>query len=75
MTQEEQMKQLTPKQLKAWRERFGWDFDQAAEVIGVTSRAVRFYENGQRPIPLTVTRIVGLTAAMAREDVERLVAA
>lgn len=45
---------MTPDEFKAMRERLGLSFDEIGEALGLTGRAIRYYEAGQRPIPKTV---------------------
>lgn len=38
-------------QIRAWRQRHGWTQEQAAEVLGVTKDAFRYWEYGRRSVP------------------------
>ena len=51
---------MTPEQFKAERERAGLTAKDFAERIGVSQRAVFYYENGQRKIPLTVEKLLAI---------------
>lgn len=44
------MKLLTGPELTAWRARLGLQQDEAARLLRVSSRALRYYESGERGI-------------------------
>ena len=48
---------MTADEFRAWRDRLGLSLVQAGAALGVTSRAVQFYQSGERPVPLTVEKL------------------
>jgi len=55
---------MTPEQFKAERERAGLTAKDFAAMIGVSERAVFYYEHGQRKIPLTVQKLLAVIARL-----------
>lgn len=53
-------KQITPEQFRAERSRLNITIREMAEMLGVSSRAISYYESGERPIPLTVQKLLRL---------------
>lgn len=45
---------MTPEEFKAWRKRLGLTQGQAAEALGLSLRAIQYYERGEREITKTV---------------------
>jgi transcriptional regulator with XRE-family HTH domain len=58
---------VTPIELTALRTSLGLSHAQLGEVLGLTSRAIRYYESGDRPIPKTVQMALEAYARMTRE--------
>lgn len=58
---------MTPAELTALRERLGLSVDEIGEALGLTGRAIRYYEAGQRPIPKTVELALTAYANMRKE--------
>lgn len=48
----ENQNSMTPADLKAWREHLGLSQKAAAEALGLSPRAILYYEQGERSIPL-----------------------
>jgi hypothetical protein len=46
---------LTASELVAWRDRLGLQQDEAARLLRVSPRALRYYESGERPISFLLT--------------------
>ena len=42
---------MTPQELQAWRWDLGVSQMRLAEELGITARAIQYYESGERPIP------------------------
>jgi predicted transcriptional regulator len=42
---------MTADEFKAWRTWMGFDKHEAAEALGVTYRAIDYYETGKRAVP------------------------
>ena len=60
---------MTAEQFKMWRERLGLSLTGAAERLGVSRRAVQFYQSGERPISKTVAlACAALEAGLDTED-------
>lgn len=51
---------ITPEQFKSERERLRLTISAMAEMLGVSSRAISYYEAGERPIPLPVQKLLRL---------------
>ncbi len=51
---------MTPEQIKEERSRLGLTINQMADRLGVTPRAVSYYESGQRAIPLPIEKLIKL---------------
>lgn len=45
---------MTPEEFKAWRKRLELTQTQAAEALGLSLRAIQYYERGEREITRTV---------------------
>lgn len=56
---------MTPAEMQEWRARLGITQARAAEMIGVSARAVKYWEAGQRSIPATVERLCAALEAGA----------
>lgn len=56
---------MTPRQFQRWREEAGWNQIQAATFLGCSVRAVRMYEDGERPIPPLVIVAMHYTPKIA----------
>lgn len=56
---------MTAADLKAWRARLGYSQGDAADQLGVTRRAVAYYEAGARPIPRTVALLAAAIETLA----------
>ena len=53
-------KPITPQEFKAERERMRLTIGAMADLLGVTPRAISYYEAGQRKIPLPVQKLLRL---------------
>ena len=51
-------KEMTPEQFKAERERLKITAKQFGQLLGVSERAVFYYEHGQRKIPKPIQLLV-----------------
>lgn len=51
---------MMPEVFRAIRQRLGLTQHALAEALGVSPRAVRYYEAGSRKVPGPVARILGL---------------
>lgn len=49
---------MTPEQFKETRDRLGLTQGQLAYKIGLSERAVRYYEHGGRSIPVPIIRLM-----------------
>ena len=56
----------TPTKMKQWRKRLGITQVQAAELLGVSERAVSRYENDER----SVSKTIALLAAYVERDIK-----
>lgn len=61
---------MTPAEFKAAREELGWTQSALASALGVTVRAVKYYEAGQRPVPGPVERIVTSVLDVTRAEMQ-----
>ena len=61
---------MTSEELKAAREELGWTQSALASALGVTPRAVKYYEAGQRAIPGPVQRIVTSVLDVVRSEMQ-----
>ncbi len=59
--------QLTPKQLRDWRDRLGISKHEAAALIGASVRSYILYENGQAAISKPIALACYLIEAKAKE--------
>ena len=57
---------MTAAELRAYRHGFGLTQAVLATHIGVSTRAVRHWESGDRPVPSTVDRLVEAWAEIDR---------
>ena len=55
LAQEQSGETLTAEAFHAWRERKAYTLDGAARALGLSRRKVAYYEQGEKPIPRTVT--------------------
>lgn len=55
LAQEQSGETLTAEGFRAWRERKAYTLDAAAKALGLSRRMVAYYEQGEKPIPRTVT--------------------
>ena len=55
LAQEQSGETLTAEAFRAWRERKAYTLDGAARALGLSRRMVAYYEQGEKPIPRTVT--------------------
>ena len=55
LAQEQSGETLTAEGFRAWRERKAYTLDGAARALGLSRRMVAYYEQGEKPIPRTVT--------------------
>jgi len=55
LAQEQSGETLTAGAFRAWRERKAYTLDGAARALGLSRRMVAYYEQGEKPIPRTVT--------------------
>ncbi len=55
LAREQSGETLTAEAFRAWRERKAYTLDGAARALGLSRRMVAYYEQGERPIPRTVT--------------------
>jgi len=51
-------KPITPAQFRAERERLRLTAQEMGDLLGVSARAIFYYEHGQRKIPLTVQKLL-----------------
>ena len=51
---------ITPEEFKAERSRLNITIKEMAEMLCVSSRCISYYESGERPIPLTVQKLLRL---------------
>ena len=58
---------LTPEQFRAERSRMNMTIKEMAEFIGISTRAVSYYEAGQGPVPIPISKFL---AFIARKDKE-----
>jgi DNA-binding transcriptional regulator YiaG len=58
LAQEQSGLTLSPEAFRRWRERNAYTLEAAARALGVSRRAVAYYEQGAKPIP----RVVALAA-------------
>ena len=58
---------MTPAELASLRNALGLSHAELGEVLGLTSRAIRYYESGERPIPKTVAMALEAYARMPKE--------
>ena len=49
---------MTPEQFKNERERLRSTAQEMADLLGVSQRAIFYYENGQRKIPLVTEKLI-----------------
>lgn len=49
---------MTPERFKEMREELGWTQSALASALGVTPRAIRYYEAGQRVVPRPVALLL-----------------
>ena len=56
---------MMPEVFKAARQRLGLTQQQLALALGVSPRAVRYYEAGTRKVPATVAKLLGLLGSNA----------
>lgn len=54
---------MTGPDFRSIRERLGWTQQGLAERLGVTVRAVRYYEAGSRKVPGPVARLLAVWEA------------
>ena len=55
LAREQSGETLTAEAFRAWRERKAYTLDGAARALGLSRRMVAYYEQGEKPIPRTVT--------------------
>ena len=55
LAQEQSGETLSAEAFRAWRERKAYTLDGAARALGLSRRMVAYYEQGEKPIPRTVT--------------------
>ena len=55
LAQEQSGDTLSAEGFRAWRERKAYTLDGAARALGLSRRMVAYYEQGEKPIPRTVT--------------------
>ena len=55
LAQEQSGETLTAEAFRAWRERKAYTLDGAARALGLSRRIIAYYEQGEKPIPRTVT--------------------
>ena len=58
LAQEQSGLTLSPEAFRRWRERNAYTLEAAARALGVSRRAVAYYEQGAKPVP----RVVALAA-------------
>lgn len=58
---------MTAQELREAREELGWTQSALASALGVTLRAVQYYEVGKRPVPGPVDRLMAITLDLARK--------
>lgn len=55
---------ITPAQFRAERDRMRLTAQEMGDLLGVSARAIFYYEHGQRKIPLTVQKLLALIARL-----------
>ncbi len=55
LAQEQSGETLSAEGFRAWRERKAYTLDGAAKALGLSRRMVAHYEQGEKPVPRTVT--------------------
>lgn len=55
-------KVMTAKQVQEWRLKFKMDQKAMGELLGVTWQAVRYWERGERDVPVTTAKTLRLLA-------------
>ncbi|QDP62495.1 MAG: hypothetical protein Unbinned5079contig1000_22 [Prokaryotic dsDNA virus sp.] len=53
---------MTSEEIKAERKRLGLTAEKMGKMLGVSTRAIFYYEDGQRKVPLTVEKLLRLLA-------------
>jgi|DEB0MinimDraft_4_1074332.scaffolds.fasta_scaffold78302_1 transcriptional regulator with XRE-family HTH domain len=61
---------MTSIEFRSWRAAMGWTQARAGDALGVTGRAVRMWEAGDRRVPETVSK---LCALLARDNADQAV--
>ena len=61
---------MTPADFHATRQALGLTQAQLAEAIGISPRMLRYYESGDRKIPLTVALAVKAYAQLPKEEMK-----
>lgn len=49
---------MTPEQLREWRKARGLTQQQIAELVGVSDRAIKYWEQGARKIPPMLEKLL-----------------
>ena len=57
---------MTPEQMKAARAKLGLSQPQFATAIGMSSSAVKAWEQGNNPIPLSIEILIGHLLKVAK---------
>ena len=65
---------MTPEQFKNERERLRSTAQEMADLLGVSQRAIFYYENGQRKIPLIAEKLINALYLVGayKAEIERL---
>jgi transcriptional regulator with XRE-family HTH domain len=58
---------MSPSAFKAWRERMGLTQDEAASALGVSRRAVIYFEQGERNVSRTVSLLCAALEQLPRK--------
>ena len=58
---------LTPEQFRAERSRMNMTIKEMADFLGTSTRAVSYYEAGQRPVPYTIQKLLVLVARLDKK--------
>ena len=58
---------LTPEQFRAERSRLDMTIKEMADLLCVSTRAISYYEAGERPVPLTICKLLHLIGRLDKK--------
>lgn len=58
---------ITPEQFKAERSRLDMTIKEMADLLCVSTRAISYYESGERPVPLTICKLLYLIGRLDKK--------